>query len=356
MNLKIKRRGSEGILMNGKEVILKAISCEGVGTAKRLPVSLLSGGTWTFRQKEFSLRDVLEQPQTASDVIVDLSQIIQSDIVWPGSGYHNLLVHVFGGEVKFRHLGNIDVLRPLFQKIADVDNLHLEQLDKHEWIANLRSIIGDVAHRIDQEYLVGTSSWGPFTLAGQFYGVEKLMTGVYKDKQGVHALMELMTEVCFRYLAPTIAKGATILSIAEPTASGDLISLRHFEEFIAPYLVKVIRKLKEHRVLITLHICGNIKDRIHLVPELGIDLLSVDYKVDLPLAQKILNGKVALAGNVNPIILKDKSPEEVKVAVEKSLHNVDTDHFVLMPGCDIPPTVPLANVQAFIAAGLNYKG
>jgi uroporphyrinogen decarboxylase len=216
--------------------------------------------------------------------------------------------------------------------------------------------LGDVAHRIGQEYLVGTSSWGPFTLADQFYGVEKLMTGVYKDKQGIYALMELMTEVCFRYLVPTIEKGAVILSIAEPTASGDLISLRHFEEFIAPYLVKVIRKLKEHRALITLHICGNIKDRIHLVPELGVNLLSVDYKVDLPLAQKILNGKIALAGNVNPIILKDKSPEEVKVAVEKSLQNVDADHFVLMPGCDIPPTVPLANVQAFIAAGLNYKG
>jgi uroporphyrinogen decarboxylase len=137
-----KAQKKRGILMNGKEVILKAISYEGGGPAKRLPVSLLSGGTWMFRQKEFSLRDVLEQPRTASDIIVDLSQITKSDIVWPGSGYHNLLVHVFGGEVKFRHLGNIDVLRPLFQKITDLDTLHLEQLDKHEWIANLRTIIG----------------------------------------------------------------------------------------------------------------------------------------------------------------------------------------------------------------------
>lgn len=356
MNLESKGQKKRGILMNGKEVILQAISYEGRGAVKRLPVALLSGGTWTFRQKDLSLRDVLEQPQTASDIIVELSKITKSDIVWPGSGYHNLLVHVFGGEVKFRHLGNIDVLRPLFQKIADLDTIHLEKLDNHEWITNLHTIIGDVAQRIGQEYLVGTSSWGPFTLAGQFYGVEKLMTGVYKDKQGIHALMELMTEVCFRYLVSAIGKGAVILSVAEPTASGDLISLRHFEEFIAPYLLKLIRKLKEHQVLITLHICGNIKDRIHLVPELGVHLLSVDYKVDLPLAQKILNGKVALAGNVNPVILKEKSTEEVKIAVEESLKNLDTDHFVLMPGCDIPPSVPLENVQAFIAAGLNYKG
>lgn len=342
--------------MNNKEIILNSIVGEGRGRATRLPVALLSGGTWTFKQKEFSLQDVLKQPQIASESIVEMSQIIQSDIVWPGSGYHNLLVHVFGGEVKFRHLGNIDVVRPLFHRISDLDRLHLEQLDQHEWIANLRWIIGDVADKIGEQYLVGTSSWGPFTLAGQFYGVEKLMTDVYKDKQGVHALMELMTEICFRYLVPAIDKGAAILSIAEPTASGDLISLRHFEEFIAPYLAKVIRRLKEHKALIALHICGNIKDRIHLAPELGVDLLSVDYKVDLPLAQKALNGKIALAGNLNPVILKDKSPEEVEIAVIESLEHVDTDRFVVMPGCDIPPGVPLANVQAFITAGSKYKG
>lgn len=341
--------------MSAKETIVEAITRTAANRKHRLPVALLSGGTWTFRQRGYSLRDILDIPEKAAEMIVEINQDVQSDIVWPGSGYHNLLVHVFGGKVKFRHQGNIDVQQPLFEKIIDIDKLQLDDLDRHEWIAAIRSIIGNVAAKTGQQYLVGTSSWGPFTLAGQFYGVEKLMIGVYKDKQSIHALLEVMTDLCVRYLAPAVRQGAEIVSIAEPTASGDLISLRHFEEFVAPYITKAISRLKEHNALITLHICGNIKDRIQLVPQMAVDLLSVDYKVDLQQAQQKLNGKVALAGNVNPLVLKDQTPREILLAAESCSRQLDPDHFVLMPGCDIPPAVPYDNVKAFIAAGHQWS-
>jgi uroporphyrinogen decarboxylase len=76
--------------MNGKEIILKAITCNGIGPKERLPVALLSGGTWTFKQKGFSLGDVLEQPRAAAVAsIIEVNQMIQSDIVWPGSVRNN---------------------------------------------------------------------------------------------------------------------------------------------------------------------------------------------------------------------------------------------------------------------------
>jgi uroporphyrinogen decarboxylase len=345
----------EGTGLNSREVLLKTIQRDTLPKRDRPASALLSGATWTFRQKGLSLKDVLEQPQFAISAICEMNALIQSDIVWPGSGFHNLLVHIFGGKIKFRPQGNIDVHEPAFQSIAELDGADLNQIDQHEWIVTIRSIIEAVHQNIGQEFLIGTSSWGPFTLAGQFYGVERLMAGMYKDKAGIHALMELMTEVCYRYLAPAIPKGASMLSIAEPTASGDLISLKHFEEFVAPYLQKVIARLKEQNALITLHICGNIKDRLHLAPAIGVDLLSVDYKVDLVAAQRQLQGKIALAGNVNPILLKDGSPEDVQTAAVACLEAAYADNFILMPGCDIPPAVPLENVVAFIKAGAKWR-
>lgn len=341
--------------MNSKEIVLKTIQREAGQRTYRPASALLSGATWTFRQKGLSLKDVLEQPQLAVSAICEINELIQSDIVWPGSGFHNLLVHLFGGKIKFRPQGNIDVHEPAFQSITELDSVNLDRIDHHAWIVTLRSIIESVHQNIGNDYLIGTSSWGPFTLAGQFYGVERLMAGMYKDKAGIHALMELMTEVCYRYLAPAISKGAAILSIADPTASGDLISLKHFEEFVAPYLQKVIGRLKEQNSLITLHICGNIKDRLHLAPEIGVDLLSVDYKVDLEAAQRQLQGKIALAGNVNPILLKDGSLNEVQAAAVKCLETAYADNFILMPGCDIPPAVPIDNVVAFIKAGTGWQ-
>ncbi|WP_425057811.1 Uroporphyrinogen decarboxylase [Sporomusa carbonis] len=161
-----------------------------------------------------------------------------------------------------------------------------------------------------------------------------------------------MTEVCVAYLAPSIAKEAKVLSIAEPTASGDLISRRHFEEFVAPYIGKVAKRLKEKGAYITLHICGNIKDRLHLVPYLHIDMLSLDYKVDLRLAQNILAGRTAVAGNMNPVLLKDAAPDNIIQAARQCIDQAGrAENYILMPGCDIPPGVPLANVIAFIGAG-----
>ncbi|BBB93398.1 MAG TPA: uroporphyrinogen decarboxylase family protein [Methylomusa anaerophila] len=340
--------------MSSKDIILQAIRAKnrGVSTQPRLPVALLSGGTWTFRQKGLTLKDVLDRPELGAPAILEINETVQSDIVWPGSGYHNILVHILGGKIKFRPQGNIDVLEPLLTTTREVDRLQPGRLNSHEWIAAIRSIISQVHSQIGDRVLVGTSSWGPFTLAGQFLGVEKLMTGLYKDKQGVHALLEAMTELCTVYLEPLIEQGAAIESIAEPTASGDLISLRHFEEFVAPYIGKVAKRLKDKGAYTTLHICGNIKNRLHLIPDLHVDLLSLDYKVDLATAQLILDGKTAVAGNVNPVLLKDAAPSQIAQTVKECIRQAGrAANYVLMPGCDIPAGVPLANVLAFIDAG-----
>ncbi|WP_169717934.1 Uroporphyrinogen decarboxylase [Sporomusa silvacetica DSM 10669] len=286
-----------------------------------------------------------------------MNSAIHSDIVWPGSGYNNLLAHIFGGKIKFRAKGNIDVIRPAFQSLAELDKFDVGILDKHPWIITIRDIIKQVDSLVGQNVLVGTSVWGPFTLAGQFYGVEKLMSGLYKDKAAIHALLEVMTEICYRYLSPTIEKGALLLSIAEPTASGDLISLQHFEDFVVPYLTKLVSRLKQDGALITLHICGNIRDRLALAPAIGVDLLSVDSKVDLDVAIKTLDGRVALAGNLNPVMLKDCPANGLITATEKILQEASGySRYILMLGCDIPPTVPLYNVQTFLSTGLNWVG
>lgn len=336
--------------MNRRNIVLQTITNGKItnSTDNPLAKSLLSGGTWAFRQQGLSLRSGLDVPEKAARIIVETNEKVGSDIVWPGSGYHNLLIEALGGNITFRPQGNIDMVNSLLSSVADIDHIQIDALHSNVWITSVRKMITFTQQAIGQNYLVGTSSWGPFTLAGQFLGVEKLMLGLYKDKPSIHALMEFTSEVCFQYLAPAVAKGAEILSIAEPTASGDLISLRHFEEFVAPYLTKVNERLKKLSAITTLHICGNITDRLAVIPQLGVDLLSVDYKVSLNYAKEVLGNKVALAGNVNPMILKEGSTKDVVAAAEQCIIDAGQEKFILMPGCDIPPSVSLENIQAFL--------
>lgn len=143
--------------MNPREIALQVIQPQQGGEAPRLPVALLSGGTWTFHQRNLSLKDVLDDPRRAPQVISDVNREVQSDIVWPGSGYHNLLIHIFGGKIKFREQGNIDVCAPAFHTLGETEKIDLAAIDNHEWIAAIRDIIASVHRQIGEQYLIGTS-------------------------------------------------------------------------------------------------------------------------------------------------------------------------------------------------------
>ena len=109
--------------MNPREIVLQAIQPKPEVKTPRLPAALLSAGTWTFRQRGLTLKDVLDNPAPAAQIIVEVNEEIQSDIVWPGSGYHNLLTHLYGGRIKFRPQGNIDVIAPAFDNIAAAEKI-----------------------------------------------------------------------------------------------------------------------------------------------------------------------------------------------------------------------------------------
>ncbi|MTV48267.1 uroporphyrinogen decarboxylase [Heliobacillus mobilis] len=340
------------VSMTDKDVVLSTIQG---GSPGRRPVALLSGGAWTFRQRGLSLQEALRDPERAAQIIVETNEIVRSDIVWPGSGYHNLAIQAIGGKIKYRVKGTPDVTEPLMgEKIEKID---LSRIRDDENLASLWKMTGIVHKLIGHKTLVGSSTWGPFTLAGLIFGVERLMYSLYKDKAAAHAILKLSTELAVKYLEGYIQAGAKILSVAEPTASGDMISRKHFQEFALPYITQLMAWIRDQGVLTFLHICGNITDRLSLIPESGTDVLSVDFKVDLKHVREKVGNKITFAGNVNPVaVLKDGSPETVFAQGQSCLLEAGEEYpFILMPGCDIPPDTPIYNVVSFINAVKGSK-
>jgi uroporphyrinogen decarboxylase len=71
----------------------------------------------------------------------------------------------------------------------------------------------------------------------------------------------------------------------------------------------------------------------------------------------VLFGKICFAGNVDPVkIMLQGSPDDVERTCRHIIEVAGTDGgFVLMPGCDIPPTVPYENIQKFIQVARNWR-
>lgn len=341
--------------MNSREIVTKAAFRQEI---PRVPVAILSGGAWTFNRQGLSLKKALGiGAKRAADIIASTNEQVGSDIVWAGSGYHNLVLQAIGAKIKFRATGVPDIQEPLLQKASDVDQIDLKRLQDDEQINVLWDTGRLLATDIGAATVVGASSWGPFTLAGLAYGADSLLRNMYYDSAAVHKILDFSTELCYQYLEPYIKGGAGIISIADPSASGNLISRKHFQEFSLPYLRKVIQRVREKGVLTLVHICGNISNRLDLITEIGADIISVDYKVDLGYARTTVGSVMAFAGNMDPVtVMLDLKPDEVARACEECINRAGKGSgYILMPGCDIPPNVPLENLRAMVAVAHNYN-
>lgn len=343
--------------MTSKEIIQRVIKLE---TTPRLPVSLLSAGAWTLNQSGLTLEQALAVgPQRIAESIAKTNEIVGCDIVWPGSGYHNLAIRGIGGRIKFRVKGTPDVQEPILRDNWAAEQISTKRVQEDRGIRVLVEAAPPV--QIHRRQDGGRhQSVAPFTLGGMAFGVENLMRGVRKDKAAVHAVVGFAADLCYDYLEPFIDAGVSMISLADPTASGDMISREQFIEFSFPYLKRVADRIRARGVWVIVHICGNTTNRLDRIPETGAQIMSVDYKVALSDAHRILDGKIAFAGNLNPeTIMQKETAEGVAAASRDAIGKALSQSgaaagYILMPGCDIPPSVPIENVKTMVQTAHAY--
>jgi uroporphyrinogen decarboxylase len=341
--------------MNPKDIVLEAF--EG-GEPERIPAAIFGGGMWTIHNSNNTFLDLIDNPEKYAKVVVSTAHQLRSDIVYVGSGYNNFLAAALGGKIKIRRMGAPDLAAPLVNAPEQLDGLELEKVDEDDVINNIREATRIVNNKIGNKYLVTTTSWGPFTKAANLRGVEALMRDVFKNPAFVKTVVDYSVGLLERFYEPLIEDGTLqVISLADPTASGDLISKNQFVDYALDPLKRFIKDMKKKGAETLLHICGNTSDKLHEIADSKAVCFSLDHKVDLANAKKELKNKICIAGNVNPVaVLNNGTPQDVKKASENCIRKAaEGGGYILMPGCDIPPTVPLENLRAFINASRNHS-
>ena len=133
-----------------------------------------------------------------------------------------------------------------------------------------------------------------------------------------------------------------MVQVAEPVASGDLISPTQYARHVAPFHQEISRAA-EGPLLV--HICGNITRQLPHLASAGFRGVSFDAKTDIASARSHLKGKAALIGYLSTSLLRDGSPDEVGAAARQCL---DEGVDALNAGCAVAPDTPLDNIRAMI--------
>ncbi len=342
--------------MTPREAIRKAFAGE---KPDRVPVALIGGGMWSAAHAGTTLQDLTRDPRGMSDMLVVMAERLQSDIVYAGSGYPNLAAAAFGGRVKYRDVGAVDLDGPVVTSDEALAQLDISRIDRDPIIQCIRRAFALTRARIGEEYVVSLTAWGPFTLGARMVGEENLIRAVLKKPAYVETVLAWATELLIHLFAPLVDDGGLeVITLGDPTASGDLISRKQFERFALPCLQKFTAWAQSKGAMTLVHICGNTTDRLDLFPRTGADCISLDHKTDMVKAKEVLHGRICFAGNIDPVrTLLQGSPEDVAAACETVIETAGADGgFVLMPGCDIPPTVPLGNIEAFVQSAHRWRG
>lgn len=334
--------------MTPREAVLNALMRQPTG---RIPAALVGGGMWSVHHYGTTFEDLSRDPVRMSDMLVEMSGRLRSDIVYVGSGYPNFPVASLGGRIKYRPVGAPDLEGPIISTGEDLDRLDITAIDRDAVIHTIRQAFLFARERIGAEYLVTLTAWGPFTLGARLIGEEVMMKAIFRRPDFVARVLESSTAILRRFFEPVLRdRSLEVILLGEPTASGDLISRAQFDRFVVPHLRAFTRWAGTFGASTILHVCGNTTDRLDLFPATGAACVSLDHKTDIARAREVLGGRMCFAGNIDPVqVLLQGSAEDVRTACLKTLGTAGTGGgFILMPGCDIPPTVPYENIVAFM--------
>ena len=81
--------------------------------------------------------------------------------------------------------------------------------------------------------------------------------------------------------------------------------------------------------------CGNISHLLPSISELGVDILDVDYQVDMDKAYDVLGPEVIRCGNINPVLVEERKSDEIYEASKLLVEKERERKFILSAGCEI---------------------
>ena len=313
---------------------------------------------WVCAKHDLTVAKLLDLPDAGAQLLMDEYKEIGTAILTTGCDAAWEFIDAMGGESDMNTIASEITKRPL-SDISEID-----AFDVNEVIAKMRSrhyyqrtLVQAAAMRklAGDEYLIGGGYFGPFTMAAQILGVEDFMMALFDDEDGyVQKLLDFAYEISCAYFEDLIAAGIDLITVPEPIASGDLISREQFDEFVLPIDVKLKNHLESKCPNFFIHICGKTGHLVEPMGEARYGIFSVD-SIDMVEAQKNAGGRVALFGNLNPVsVLCNKSAGEVyEISKQLCAEMKPYGGFILAPGCDLAPAIPLENLQAMAKAALE---
>lgn len=185
---------------------------------------------------------------------------------------------------------------------------------------------------------------GPLAEAADLSGVSETMMNMVMQPDMIKKLQRKCLQTAKDFATAQIEAGANIIGMGDALCSQ--ISAEMYDEFCRDLHRELFDFIHSKGALVKVHICGNIT---HILPSLattGLDILDVDWMVDMGEAYKIMGDEVMLCGNLDPVsVIMEGTPELIERKYREIAAVVPRDNWIVMGGCEIPVSTPPENMD-----------
>lgn len=264
-----------------------------------------------------------------------------------------------GSKLKYPKDSVSFVVEPVLKDYSMLDSLDIIDPYKDGRMPAIIEALKVLTDEFSNERFIGSSLAGPISNVVAIRGAENILKDTVKNKANLHKLLKYTVKCMLRYTEVVYKECGSNVSLAEPVASSNLISLTQFKEFVKPYLEEFVLGVKEITGSApSIHICGKTKDRWQDLVDVGLSAFSVDNCEDLEEVKKAIGNSMGISGNVPPVeIMRNGSINDVMESVKECILKGSDNPcgFTLSPGCQIPVGTPIENIHAFMNAARMYS-
>lgn len=256
---------------------------------------------------------------------------------------------VLGSEINFGSLEcEPKIQKEKFASVKDVEFVPLGSMSKNNRVEAVVQTIYNLSQKHPDIPAIGSLT-GPISTAASIVDPMTFIKQLRKEQTDSHKVLNYVTEHLLEYAQLMVDNGATAISIADPTATGEILGPKMFDLYAVEYLNKLVDGIHAMGVPAIIHICGQMEAVKSSCAKFHSDALSVDAFVSLKNIKNEYN-HITTMGNLSTIMLEQSNTSAI---VKRAEALIKDDINIIAPACGLSTSTPLENIVAFTEAVKN---
>jgi uroporphyrinogen-III decarboxylase len=196
--------------------------------------------------------------------------------------------------------------------VGEVNKLTQVDVEKAGRMPLVLEVAEQVVEKLGDEIFVRGSISGPYSMAAELVGMEKLMIASIAQAEAVERLLAFCTKVAIDYGKAFLARGVEVCIFDSQTAP-PLMSPETYGKLVLPHNQKIISSLKNAGAKFIEYVVGgdtgvNVKN----IFATGADILLSDFSSDLKVCVEQAKGRPCLIRrNISPALVEYGDESEI---------------------------------------------